>query len=222
VIFVVDGKLIIIINSRVRFMSLISKEEALLELEPYFPLLQKVVRAAWNSWVTGPIAPRMQHKRVRANLVWNDYFFEMIKELSTGEYEGIKFAKIPYNQGFAINDRFFLKFKKADSNFLSSNLQTQSAMKYHDPEIDMFGGEVRLELLYVLDVNGINIDKIAIVQRKDKFVAWAIDLEAENIAEIPQIFEPSPTEITKAVAKKVIKRRKDTKENVVNKDGTNS
>jgi hypothetical protein len=95
-------------------------------------------------------------------------------------------------------------------------------MKYHDPEIDMFGGEVRLELLYVLDVNGINIDKIAIVQRKDKFVAWAIDLEAENIAEIPQIFEPSPTEITKAVAKKVIKRRKDTKENVVNKDGTNS
>ncbi|MEL5496521.1 hypothetical protein PTR64_03050 [Serratia nevei] len=221
-IFVVDGKLIIIINSRVRFMSLISKEEALLELEPYFPLLQKVVRAAWNSWVTGPIAPRMQHKRVRANLVWNDYFFEMIKELSTGEYEGIKFAKIPYNQGFAINDRFFLKFKKADSNFLSSNLQTQSAMKYHDPEIDMFGGEVRLELLYVLDVNGINIDKIAIVQRKDKFVAWAIDLEAENIAEIPQIFEPSPTEITKAVAKKVIKRRKDTKENVVNKDGTNS
>jgi len=203
-------------------MSLISKEEALLELEPYFPLLQKVVRAAWNSWVTGPIAPRMQHKRVRANLVWNDYFFEMIKELSTGEYEGIKFAKIPYNQGFAINDRFFLKFKKADSNFLSSNLQTQSAMKYHDPEIDMFGGEVRLELLYVLDVNGINIDKIAIVQRKDKFVAWAIDLEAENIAEIPQIFEPSPTEITKAVAKKVIKRRKDTKENVVNKDGTNS
>jgi hypothetical protein len=113
VIFVVDGKLIIIINSRVRFMSLISKEEALLELEPYFPLLQKVVRAAWNSWVTGPIAPRMQHKRVRANLVWNDYFFEMIKELSTGEYEGIKFAKIPYNQGLLSMTGFFLKFKKS-------------------------------------------------------------------------------------------------------------
>lgn len=203
-------------------MSLISKEEALLELEPYFPLLRKAVHAAWNSWVTGPIAPRMQHKRVRANLVWNDYFFEMIKELSTGEHKGIKFAKIPYNQGFAINDRFFLKFKKADSNFLSSNLQTQSAMKYHAPEIDMFGGEVRLELLYVLDDDGINIDKIAIVQRKDKFVAWAIDIDAQNITEMPQIFEPSSTGTAKTVAKKVIKPRKHAKENVVNKDGTNS
>ena len=198
-------------------MSLISKEEALLELEPYFPLLRKAVHAAWNSWVTGPIAPRMQHKRVRANLVWNDYFFEMIKELSTGEHKGIRFAKIPYNQGFAVNDRFFIKFKKA-----SSNLQTQSAMKYHDPEIDMFGGEVRLELLYVLDDDGINIDKIAIVQRKDKFVAWAIDIEGDNVAEIPHTFEPSTTETAKTVAKKVIKPRKHAKENVVNKDGTNS
>lgn len=203
-------------------MSLISREEALLELEPYFPLLRKAVHAAWNSWVTGPVAPRMQHKRVRANLVWNDYFFEMIKELSTGEHKGIRFAKIPYNQGFAVNDRFFIKFKKADSNFLSSNLQTQSAMKYHDPEIDMFGGEVRLELLYVLDDDGINIDKIAIVQRKDKFVAWAIDIEADNVAEIPQTFEPSTTETAKTVAKKVIKPRKHAKENVVNKNGTNS
>jgi predicted HicB family RNase H-like nuclease len=164
----------------------------------------------------------MQHKRVRANLVWNDYFFEMIKELSTGEHKGIRLAKIPYNQGFAVNDKFFIKFKKADSNFLSSNLQTQSAMKYHDPEIDMFGGEVRLELLYVLDDDGINIDKIAIVQRKDKFVAWAIDIEGDNIAEIPQTFEPSTTETAKTVAKKVIKPRKHAKENVVNKDGTNS
>lgn len=127
-------------------MSLISKEEALVELEPFFPLFRKAIYAAWNSWVTGPVAPRMQHKRVRANVVWNDYFFEMLNELSSGDHKGIRFAKIPYNQGFAINDRFFIKFKKADSNFLSSNLQTQSSLKYHDPEIDMFGGEVRLEL----------------------------------------------------------------------------
>jgi len=86
----------------------------------------------------------------------------------------------------------------------------------------MFGGEVRLELLYILDVDGINIDKIAIIQRKEKFVAWAIDIEAENISEIPQIFETNPSEITKTIAKKVIKPRKNTKEKVVNKDGTNS
>lgn len=204
-------------------MSLISKEEAMLELEPYFPLLRKAVYAAWDSWIAGPVAPRMQHKRVRANLVWNDYFFEMMKELSTGEHTGIRFAKIPYNQGFAINDRFFLKFKKADSNFLSSNLQTQSAMKYHDPEIDMFGGEVRLELLYVLDRDGINIDKIAIIQRKDKFVAWAIDINAENIIEMPRVIEPNVVnKPAETVAKKVIKSRKSAKDKVVGKDGTTS
>jgi hypothetical protein len=41
----------------------------------------------------------------------------------------------------------------------------------------------------VLDRDGINIDKIAIVQRKDKFVAWAIDINAENIIEMPRVIE---------------------------------
>ncbi|WP_447873683.1 hypothetical protein [Serratia fonticola] len=203
-------------------MSLISKEEALVELEPFFPLFRKAIYAAWDSWVTGPVAPRMQHKRVRANVVWNDYFFEMLNELSSGVHKGIRFAKIPYNQGFAINDRFFIKFKKADSNFLSSNLQTQSSLKYHDPEIDMFGGEVRLELIYVLDRDAIGIEKIAIIQRKDKFVAWAIDINNENVIEMRDIVEQQIVEPGESVAKKVIKSRKVAKDKSVDKDGTNS
>ncbi|MDE9553845.1 hypothetical protein KKI94_22380, partial [Xenorhabdus bovienii] len=90
-----------------------------------------------------------------------------------GEYGDIRFAKIPYNLGFAVNGRYFIRFKKGDSNFLSSNYPTQSALKYHDPNIDMFGGEVRLELLYVLGRDGIGIDKIVLTQRKDKFTVWA-------------------------------------------------
>lgn len=204
-------------------MSLISKEEAMSELEPYFPLFRKAVFAAWASWLSGPVRPRMQHKRVRANLVWNDYFFEMEKELSDGKYPGIQFAKIPYNQGFSINHRYFIKFKKADSNFLSSNLQTQSAMKYHDPNIDMFGGEVRLELLYVLDKDGINIENIAIVQRKDNFVAWAINLGVENTIDLPEEidFRENKSDIN-TVAKKVIKPRKSIVDKLVEKDGTSS
>lgn len=203
-------------------MSLISKEEALAELEPFFPLFRKAIHAAWDSWVSGPVAPRMQHKRVRANVVWNDYFFEMLNEISQGQHSGIRFAKIPYNQGFAINDRFFVKFKKADSNFLSSNFQTQSSLKYHDPEIDMFGGEVRLELLYVLDRDAIYIEKIAIIQRKDKFVAWAIDVEGENVIEMSNVIAQEVDVASETVAKKVIKSRKKAYEKVVENDGTNS
>lgn len=202
-------------------MSLITKEEALEVLEPYFPLFRKAINAAWKAWVTGPVAPRMQHKRVRANVVWNDYFFEMNSEISGGKHKGIRFAKIPYNQGFVIDGRYFIKFKKADSNFLSSNLPTQSALKYHDPEIDMFGGEVRLELIYVLDRDGINIDEMAIIQRKDKFVAWAINVSGENVVEISGT-QGDPSHVqSQPVAKKVIKPRKNAKKDLVDKDGTN-
>ena len=202
-------------------MSLITKEEALEVLEPYFPLFRRAINAAWKAWITGPVAPRMQHKRVRANVVWNDYFFEMISEISNEKYKGIRFAKIPYNQGFVVDGRYFIKFKKADSNFLSSNLPTQSALKYHDPEIDMFGGEVRLELIYVLDKDGISINEIAIIQRKDKFVAWAINVSGENVVEIGGIQDDMSNITSESVAKKVIKPRKKAKKELVDKDGTN-
>jgi hypothetical protein len=75
----------------------------------------------------------------------------------------------------------------------------------------------------VLDRDGINIDKIAIVQRKDKFVAWAIDINAENIIEMPRVIEPNVVnKPAETVAKKVIKSRKSAKDKVVGKDGTTS
>ena len=200
-------------------MSLITKEEAQAALEPYFYLFRKAVDAAWTSWITGPIAPRMQHKRVRANVIWNDYFFEMLNEISEGNYDDINFAKIPYNQGFTVDGRYFIRFKKGDSNFLSSNYPTQSTLKFHDPEIDMFGGEVRLELLYILDRDEIGIDRIVLTQRKDKFVAWAIDLTATNVIEITGDTNIIPEEYIEPAAKKVIKSRKVAEEKVRKENG---
>ncbi|MCC8366590.1 hypothetical protein J8V57_09880 [Xenorhabdus sp. PB61.4] len=189
-------------------MSLITKEEAQEALSPFFHLFRKAVYAAWNRWINNPVAPHMHHKRVRANIIWNEFFDEMFNEIDTGEYGDIRFARIPYNQGFVVDGRYFIRFKKGDSNFLSSNYPTQTTLKFHDPEIDMFGGEVRLELLYVLDRDGIGVDKIALTQRKDKFVAWAIDLTAENnVIELPEE-EANTTSVRHSdVAKKVIKSR---------------
>ncbi|WP_368911015.1 hypothetical protein [Proteus vulgaris] len=190
-------------------MSTISKEEAYEVFSPYFPLFAKAVDLAWNSWVHGDVARRMQHKRVRANVIWNDYFYFMLQEIEKDEFSDVRFTKIPYNQGFSVNARYFIKFKKGDANFLSSNLPTQNALKFHDPNIDMFGAEVRLELLYVLDKDDLFIEKIVLVQRKDKYVAWAIDITEQSVVDVPEIFtQPKPQEAQRETAKKVIKSKK--------------
>lgn len=194
-------------------MSTISKEEAYEALSPYFPLFSKAIDSAWNSWINSDVAPRMQHKRVRANVIWNDYFYFMLREIDKEEYKEVRFAKIPYIQGFSVNAKFFIKFKKGDSNFLSSNLPTQNALNFNDPNIDMFGAEVRLELLYVLDKDDIFIDKIVLVQRNDKYVAWAIDLTDQSVVDIPEVFtQTEPAETPKRTARKVIKSKKTAKD----------
>lgn len=200
-------------------MSLITKDEALSVLEPFFPLFRKAVNSAWNSWVTGPTAPRMQHPRVRANIIWNDYFYEMLNEIEQGEHGDIRFAKIPYNQGFVIDGRYFIRFKKGDSNYRSSNYPTQTTLNFHDPDVDLFGGDVRLELLYVLDRDGVGIDKIVLTQRKGQFVAWAIDLSAENVITLPDDVAQTPSNKTQEVAKRVIKARKKAEEKVRKENG---
>ncbi len=190
-------------------MSIMTKEEAYAALSPYFPLFTKAVGSAWDMWINGDVASRMQHKRVRANVIWNDYFYSMHRAIEDGDFGDVRFAKIPYNQGFAIDGRFFIKFKKGDSNLLSSNLPTQNALNFHDPEIDMFGAEVRLELLYVLDKSDIFIEKIVLVQRKEKFIAWAIDLTEHNVVDLPEAVElPMPQESKRSTAKKVIQSKK--------------
>ena len=83
-----------------------------------------------------------------------------------------------------VNDErggYFIRCKKANRQLLSSNYPTQHAMDFHDPQVDMFGGVSRLELVYVIDKEEICIEKVALVKRIKDLVIWSHDFSVHPI-----------------------------------------
>ena len=109
-----------------------------------------------------------------------------------------------------VDGKVFVRMKKGTHELLSRNYPTQAALAFHDQIQDLFGGIVRLELLYVLDETEVDIERIALIQRHKKSVAWVIDLlkpadDAQNV--IPFTGGPvAPTAPT--VADRVLKSKK--------------
>jgi hypothetical protein len=56
---------------------------------------------------------------------------------------------MPHQVGFLIQDRYFVRIKKGDKMPSLLTIR-QRALDFHNPEVDMFGGMIRLELLYIL------------------------------------------------------------------------
>jgi len=195
------------------YMSLINKEEAHSVCQPYYNTLTSVFDNVWKNWLQNDVARRLIDKRVRSAVLRNDALFFLKDSIETSNLKGIKYVKMPYQVGFLIQDRYFVRIKKGDKSLRSSNYPTQRALDFHNPEMDMFGGLVRLELLYILSDDGVGIDKIVITQRNGKFVAWAIDLTDENLYEMPvsklelNIPQPQPVK-TVSPAKSVVKPKR--------------
>lgn len=195
-------------------MALSNKDDAHRDLEPFFPLLTAVMNEAWKRWFNNPVAPQMQHKRVRAAVVWNEFLACMKRELATGHYPGVTISSVGQNIGLLVNGCYYIRFKKGTKHFKSSNFPTQGALDFHDPNVDMFGGVSRLEALYVLDKHEISIDSFVLTQRNNNAVSWVIDLQQQataSVQELPRLEPLAPME-REGVARRVIKSRKQGKE----------
>ena len=155
-------------------MPAISQSDADIALRPFFPDLVSVVQGAWQDWMTGNYAHQMQHKRVRANCVWNQWIANA-KRRFDGHAE-VRVETLKNWDGVLVKDRIFVRMKKGDHELLSRNYPTQAALDFHDSHRDLFGGIARLELLYVLNKAETAIERIALVQRHKSAVSWVIDL----------------------------------------------
>jgi hypothetical protein len=204
-------------------MTLANKDDARRDLEPLFPLLTTAMNEAWMRWFNNPVAPQMQHKRVRAAVVWNEFLAYMKRELATGFYPGVTISSVGQNIGLLVNGRYYIRFKKGTRHFKSSNFPTQGALDFHDPNVDMFGGVSRLEALYVLDKHEISIDSFVLTQRNNNAVSWVLDLQQQDTASVQELprMEPSAPMVQEGVARRVIKSRKQGKEKkYANDNGT--
>jgi hypothetical protein len=185
-------------------MPILDQSSAARAIEPFTADFVHIVQSAWSDWRSGVVAPQMQHKRVRANVVWNQLIAHAKRRFDGRT--GIRVETLTPWDGVLIGDDIFVRMKKADQKLLSRNYPTQSALAFVDQTQDLFGGIARLELVYLLDDSETVIERIVLVQRHKKSVAWMIDLlgQAPMAQNVIPFNDPAPS-LTGSVAKRIIK-----------------
>lgn len=168
-------------------MASITKDEAERIIQPHFHRFCRIVQSAWEDWMKGEIAPQMQHKRVRANNVWNQMVSHAKRQFD--EIKGISIEPLNKCDGILINDNIFIRMKKGNNKLLSRNYPTQASLDFHDQNNDdLFGGIARLELLYILNDSETQVERVVLIQRHKSSIVWSIDLldeGSENLETTP-------------------------------------
>jgi hypothetical protein len=192
-------------------MPFIQRDEAERIIKPYFDDFAQVVKAAWKDWMAGAYASQMQHKRVRANCVWNQLLAHAKRR-----FEGkpsVRVETMKNWDGVLVDDKVFVRMTKGTQDLLSRNFPTQAALAFHDTMQDLFGGIARLELLYVLDKAETEIERIVLVQRHKKSVAWFIDILGEEGAATQSVMPLVPLQPEGSPADRMIKPKEGSKRN---------
>lgn len=187
-------------------MPLISQEDAEQAIRPYADLFVAVVRSAFDDWLTGPYTHQMQRKSLRANIISNQMLVNA-RRLFDG-VNGIRVEDVPGYTGLLLGGNIFIRMKKADEKLMSRNYPTKSALAYVDQSKDMFGGMVRLELIYNLGSFGTEMERIALLQRHKSKIVWHIDLldAGAGIQQLLPFAQPPAPEGT--AAKSVLKPKR--------------
>lgn len=189
-------------------MPIITQAAAEEAIRPFSKDFVHIVQSAWEDWRKGPFAPQMQRKSVRAMVVWNQMLTHAKRRFDG--LEGIRVDELSPYEGIFIGRDIFVRMKKADEKLLSRNYPTRSALAFIDQNQDMFGGIARLELVYQLDKSETNIDRVVLVQRHKKSVAWMIDLHGEDpmTQNVIPLAEPPSDSGGMSVAQRIIKPKR--------------
>lgn len=190
-------------------MPLISQEDAEQVLKPYADHFVTVIRSAFDDWLTGPYTHQMQRKSLRANVISNQMLANA-RRVFEG-VDGIRVDDVPGYTGLLVGDNIFVRMKKADEKLMSRNYPTKSALAFVDQSKDMFGGLVRLELVYQLGAFGTEIERIALLQRHKSKIVWHIDLleTGAGIQEVLPFAQPPSPE--GSAAQRVLKPKRKSK-----------
>ncbi len=198
-------------------MPFVTLDDAHQIVHPYFDDFRSIVADAWTDWRQGAIASQMQHKRVRANFVWNQLIAHAKRRFDGNPK--IQVETLRDWDGVLIDGKVFVRMKKGTHELLSRNYPTQGALAFHDQIQDLFGGIGRLELLYVLDESEADVERIALIQRHRKSVAWVIDLlkpanDAQNVIPFTggHMAPTTPTVADRVLKSKKGKKRDDKRE----------
>lgn len=155
-------------------------------LGPFHELLRKVINEAWKRWRGLSAEDRLAfgHSRVMPNVMWAYIQDEARKHFDdtpivSKEAEGT-ITYIVDNE----NGRVVFRFKKMDKRGYSQNFPTQRTMDfYRQLEMPGIPSGIRVDVGYVLNVLGTEINQIMVSYRDGNSVVWTDEIR-EPSAEV--------------------------------------
>lgn len=163
-------------------------------IAPYAPALVRIVHAAWDKWRQAEFG-HWRTARSRAGFVWE----EMIEHAHREFHGDDRIKVLPRNETFyfVLDGSLVFRFKKGDEGDGASNLPTQSALAFNDPQQALEGipEARRVDVLYRLNRMETAVIDVRLVARDGERVAWSFSLlEAAEVTVLPAAPAADPVE----------------------------
>jgi hypothetical protein len=146
--------------------------------------MRSVIESAWKEWLEVPNRARFS-ARSRASMV-----FDFIKTGALVEFNGdpnIRAIVKGQTVHFLFRDRTLVRFKKANSAGIGSNIETQAVIQFVDPKLTIPGllPEIyRVEVCYHLNKLATEIETLAVTARDRGRKIWSYPLQRPASGEI--------------------------------------
>lgn len=147
-------------------------------LRPHEEAIIQPFMRAWDRWLKNPERPVL-YRRTRACLVHNYTMLDAIPGLPA---HGIKVVERQAHETalFLVADELVFRYKKGNANGLSSNIGTQAALDFNDPNesLDLFDlpDICRVDVAYRLNDLETLFADVLIVARDNDRVLWSYSI----------------------------------------------
>jgi hypothetical protein len=162
-------------------------------LEDFELRMRAILESAWQDW-QAMTNQALLSPRSRASIV-----FDFIRARALAEFDGDRNIRaIPKGQTvhFLFRDRVMVRFKKANSSGLGSNIETQAVIQFVDPQFTLFALPpiYNIEVCYRLDKLATRMALLAVTARQRNTKLWAYELERPASAAVLPMPEPPPAD----------------------------
>lgn len=148
----------------------------------------------YTRWLVNPERPVL-YRRVRAGLIHNYMMLDAIPGMAS---ERIKVIERPAYETalFLLDDELVFRFKKGDAEGMSSNIGTQAALDYNDPNecLSLFGlpDLIRVDVSYSLNELETQLGDVMVVARDNDRVAWSFSILMREADVAPEPINTDP------------------------------
>ena len=145
-------------------------------LEDFELRMRLILEGAWDDWQT------MSHRAILSSRSRASIIFDFIRKRALEEFDGDpNIHALPKGQTvhFLFRDRVLVRFKKANSAGLGSNIETQAVIEFVDPQMPLIELPpiYHIEVCYHLDKLATRMASLAVTARQRNTKLWAYELD---------------------------------------------